>query len=176
MDEHSKDTLTGAGMGAVLGGVIGGPPGAAVGGVLGGVFGSHEEKHNALLRETHDILGDATTDTAKLYVDHIDPTGAQPGNTQNVLDGINGKPDLIVTDPGNMNFIVEVETWDGIQDDPQHALKQLEDFRKPGYRRVLVAPENELESVAEWVETRIEEGRINGSEPTIASPQRLTEL
>lgn len=173
MDKKDKDTLTGAGVGATVGGLIGGPPGAVVGGVLGGAFGSQEEKHQELIRKTHYNLLEQTSDSATHHVDHINPDGAEPGNTQNVLKGVNGKPDLIVTDPGNMNLIVEAETWKGIQDDPQHALSQLEDFRKQGYERLLVTPEEEIDEVVEWVKKHRDEGNIQGTEPTIGSPARL---
>lgn len=175
MDDKNKDTLAGAGFGATVGGLIGGPPGAIVGGVLGGAFGSQEEKHKELIRQTHYNLLDQTSSSAKHHVDHIDPDGSEPGNTQNVLDGVEGKPDLVVTDPGNMNLIIEVETWKGIQDDPQHALSQLEDFRKRGYERLLVAPENEMDKIVEWVEKHLQEDNIEGTKPTIASPARLEE-
>ncbi len=176
MDDHDKETLTGAGIGALVGGVLGGPVGATVGGALGGAFGSHEEKHQAVLRETHSTLLEQTSHSAKLYIDHINPDGAEPGNTQNVLEGVDGKPDLIVTDPHTKNLIVEVETWEGIQDDPEHALNQLEDFRKQGYKRLLVVPEDEIESVYGWVDDHEQRGNIEGPELTIASPNRLEEL
>lgn len=173
MDNKDKETLTGAGLGATVGGLIGGPPGAVVGGVLGGAFGSQEEKHQEIIRKTHYSLLEQTSDSAKHHVDHINPDGAEPGNTQNVLKGVDGKPDLIVTDPRNMNLIVEVETWKGIQDDPQHALSQLEDFRKQGYERLLVTPEEEIKETVGWVEEHIDKGDIQGTKPTIASPTRL---
>ena len=175
MDEKNKETLAGAGLGATVGGLMGGPPGAFIGGLIGGAFGSHEERHQEVIRQTHYTLLEQTSENATHYVDHIDPDGSEPGNTQNVLDGVNGKPDLIVTDPGNMNLIIEAETWPGIQDDEQHALEQLEDFRKRGYKRLLVAPEEDIEEVTEWVETQEQKGNISGPELTIASPTRLKE-
>jgi len=173
VDEKSKDTVTGAGLGAAVGGLIGGPPGALVGGVVGGAFGSHEEKHQELIRQTHYTLVEQTSPNAKHYVDHIDPENSEAGNTQNVLDGVSGKPDIIVTDPGNMNLVIEVETWEGIQNDPQHALEQLEDFRKRGYQRLLVAPEEEMDEIVGWVDRHESKNNIQGPELTIASPARL---
>jgi hypothetical protein len=173
MDEKNKDTLAGAGLGITVGGLLGGPPGAVIGGLVGGAFGSHEERHQELIRQTHYTLSEQTSENATHYVDHIDPDGCEPGNTQNVLDGVDGKPDLIVTDPGNMNLIIEAETWNGIQNDQQHALEQLEDFRKRGYKRLLVTPEEDIEQVTEWVENQEQKGNIGGPELTIASPAPL---
>lgn len=173
MDDKEKETVTGATVGGGIGFLVGGPIGAIAGGVLGSAIGSYEEKHEKIVRETHYTLAEQTSSVAKLYVDHIDPDGAEPGNTQNVLDGVNGKPDIIVTDPVTKNLIIEVETWKGILDDQQHALEQLEDFRKRGYKRLLVVPEEDIPETIEWVGDHERSDAIRGPELLVASPKRL---
>jgi hypothetical protein len=173
MDDKQKDTAAVGTAGAGVGFLVGGPVGAAIGGVLGGIAGSYEEKHQKIIRETHYTLYEQTTDNAKHHVDHIDPDGAEEGSPQNVLDGVSGRPDIIVTDPPTKNLVIEVETWKGICDDRAHALKQFEDFRVRGYKRVLVVPEDDIEETVEWVDECESNGKIQGPELLVASPNRL---
>ena len=173
MDDKQKEQATTGGLGMGVGFLLGGPAGAAVGGVLGGIVGGYEKKHEKITREAFYMLADQTSASAKLYVDHIDPDGAEDGNTTGVVKGVEGKPDIIVSDPPTKNLIIEAETWKGIQDDQQHVLKQLEDFRARGYQRILVVPEKEIEQILEWVNEKEEVGEINGPELMVASARRL---
>lgn len=173
MDDKQKDQVAGAGAGGAVGMVLGGPPGAVVGSAIGAALSGHEEKHKAVLRESFYELEPQTSDRAKLYADHIDPDGAKEGSPEGIVSGVDGRPDIVVLDPLTKNLIIEVETWEGIQNDQQHVLKQLEDFRARGYQRVMVVPEEEIEDVAQWVEQKEDVGTIDGPELTVASPNRL---
>jgi hypothetical protein len=79
-------------------------------------------------------------------------------------------PDVVCTSIVTSNLIVEVETEDTLDDE---AISQLDEFRLRGYRRVLVAPNGDSETVSEF------EQRLNDEIPgriTVATPQTVTDL
>jgi hypothetical protein len=173
MDDKDKDQVAGAGVGGAAGLLIGGPVGGLVGSAIGAALSGHEEKHEAVLRESFYEFKEQSSDRAKLYADHIDPDGAKDGNTAGVVSGVEGRPDIVVIDPLTKHLVVEVETWEGIRNDEKHALKQLADFRAQAYQRVLIVPEEDIGDVMEWVEKNEEAGKIKGPELNLASPARL---
>lgn len=160
MDDNTKDTLTGGGLGAVIGGLAGGPVGATMGGAIGALIGSSERKHNKALREAYYQIHDATDGEATYYVDHIDPKGAESSGTQNVIDGISGAPDIICIAQRYSNIVVEVETNEAIEDNSSHVIQQLNDFQTKGFKRVLVVPKSEVEDFKEWCEIHEQNGDI----------------
>jgi hypothetical protein len=173
MDDKKKDQLGGGTIGGVIGGLIGGPAGAAGGAALGGMIFGSESDHKDVLRNAFYEVKETTSGNAKLYVDHISPTGAEPTSPRGVIDDVDGTPDLISIDSTSANLIVEAETIEGIADDEEHALKQLRDFRTTGFKRVLVVSEDELETAVEWVEEHEERGNIEGS-LTVSSPKWIS--
>ena len=173
MDEKKKDGLTGAAAGAAVG-AIGGPIGATLGALAGYAFGSDESAHKETTRKTFYALKEAAPE-ANIYVDHVDPDG-HAGSTRGAIDGLSHHPDIVLTGPpGRPNLIIEVETANGIGDDAEHAISQIEEFRVQGYKRVLVVPEKQLEDVFEWVEECEDQGLITGN-LTLASPERVSKL
>ena len=175
MDDKSKETLTRGGVGALIGGTVGGPVGAAVGGIAGALLGSHERKHNKALRKTVYELDGATNGEAKIYVDHIDPSPAEPGGTQNRIKDVSGAPDIITIAQRYSNLIIEVETIEAINQNSTHVIKQLNDFQTQGFKRVLVVPQTEVDDFMEWCETHERNGRIN-REVTITTPESIEAL
>lgn len=78
----------------------------------------------------------------------------EEGGTRNVLDAIDGDPDLIYSDVGGPtgNMIVEVETAKAFQTQTDHTLDQLERYRLGGYQTVLAVPEADLDAAETFVE------------------------
>lgn len=175
MDDNNKGTLTGGGIGALIGGAVGGPPGAALGGLAGAVLGSYERKHNKTLRETYYQLHEATDGEATYYVDHIEPKGAEPGGTQNVITGVSGAPDIVCIAQRYSNLVVEVETVEAIENNSSHVIQQLNDFQTQGFKRALVVPESEVDDFKEWCETHEQNGDIK-QEVLISTPEAIGAL
>lgn len=175
VDEKTEDAIGGGIVGGTIGGLVGGPPGALIGGVIGSALGSRERKHNEALRKTFYELKEATDGSGKLHVDHIDPEGAEPGGTRSLISDVNGDPDLVLIAQRYSNLVIEVETVEGIENDEEHVIGQLNDFQTQGFKRVLVVPESDLEDVYGWVEAHEERGDIN-SEVKIATPNRISNL
>jgi len=171
MDEKSKKQLTGGTAGAAIGGAVGGPPGAFVGGIIGGIIGGSESDHNEVLRDTYYELDDATGDNAHIYIDHIDVDG-DAGNPEGTISDVDMVPDIVVVQQHAANLIIEVETVDGINDDPGHVVQQLNEFQTSGFKRLLVASEAEVDDVFEWVEEVEDEGLVE-KEVTITTPERI---
>lgn len=176
MDDKEKDALaSGAGL-ATLGGIIAGPPGVVVGGLAGAIIGGSETAHNEALRDAAYTIKDAADEHGTLYVDHIEPDGSEAGGTRKVLQELSMDPDLIFNSPvGYSNLIIEVETMDAIKNNPGHVLEQLDDFRVQGFRRVLVAPDDEIDDVSGWVEAMRRDDEIAGT-LNIAGPTDVGEL
>ena len=97
-------------------------------------------KHDRLLKRTYKTANRNTSSDADLYTDHINPRHAA-GNTDGVVDGIDGIPDLIVQDFPT-NLIIEVEDAKGLKH-PQRVIEQVDGFSKRGAKRVLVVPDAE---------------------------------
>lgn len=172
MDDKSKNQLGGGAIGGSLGAAAGGPVGAVVGATIGGWLFGRESDHNDTLRKTFSAVKEATSDDAHLYVSHINPDGAALTSPQGVIDDINGEPDLISIDSTSANLIVEVETMEAIDENGSHALDQLQEYPTPGFKRVLVVPEEEVDAAVEWVEAHEDRGALEGS-ITVASPKRV---
>ncbi|WP_135855207.1 hypothetical protein [Halorussus salinus] len=175
MDDKKKEQLSGGAIGGVIEGLIAGPAGAAGGATLGSLLFGSESDHKDVLRDTFYEVKEATSESANLYVHHIDPSGAEASSPEGIIDNVDGIPDLISIDSTSSNLIVEAETMEGIADDEQHALKQLRDFRTRGFKRVLVVPEDEIDLAVEWVEEHEERGNIEGS-LTLSSPERINNV
>ncbi len=171
MDEKSKKQLTGGTAGAAIGGAVAGPPGAAVLGLIGAAIGGSESDHNEVLRGTYYELDAATGDNAHIYVDHIDVDG-DAGNPEGRISDVDMVPDIVVVQQHGANLIIEVETVDGINDDPGHVVQQLNEFQTSGFKRLLVASEAEREDVFEWVEEAEDEDLVE-KEVTITTPERI---
>lgn len=172
MDEKSKDTTVGGAAGAALGFAAGGPVGAIVGGLGGAILGGHEDDHPELVRETYYELVNETTKDARVYVDHVDVDG-DTGNPEGVIDDLDMVPDIIVVDQSGANLVIEAETVAGINNDPAHAIEQLNDFQTQGFKRLLVAPVDEAEAVYEWAEQVEGEGAVE-KEIKIATPESVS--
>lgn len=171
MDEKSKKQAAGGTVGATAGFAVGGPPGALVFGALGAIIGGSESDHKDVLRQTYYELDEATGDDARIYIDHIDVDGGA-GNPEGRISDVDMVPDIVVVQQHGANLIIEVETIDGINDDPSHAVDQLNDFQTSGFKRLLVASEAELDEVFEWVAEAEDEGYIE-KEVTLSTPERV---
>lgn len=174
MDEKSKDTAAGGTVGALIGGAIGGPVGAAIGGAGGALLGSHEDDHPALVRDTYYELVDATGEGARIYVDHVDVDGAA-GHPDGVISDLEMIPDIIVVQQYGANLVIEAETVAGINDDPDHAVDQLNDFQTSGFKRLLVGPRDEAEAIYDWAEQVEDDGHVK-KEIEIATPGAVSEF
>ncbi|MFC4553591.1 MULTISPECIES: hypothetical protein [Halorussus] len=155
--------------GGGIGFAIGGPVGAAAGAAISAWFDQQSvddsddlsDHHRALLRaarEVNTIADEQGGRSASLYMAHIDGSDygvdAEEGGTRNVLDAIEGDPDLIYSDVGGPtgNMIVEVETAEAFETQTEHTLDQLERYRLGGYRTVLAVPESDLSAAEKFVE------------------------
>lgn len=119
--------------------------GAAVVGAIG-KHGYEKHKatdHNWILRKACKKAKKATSDSATILVDHVDDKVDADGNCAGEL-GADYVPDLIVKDFDSQNLVVEVETSEGLENDPEHAVAQLEAFATPGYRRVLICDDTDV--------------------------------
>jgi len=79
-------------------------------------------------------------------------------------------PDIVCKSMATNNLIIEVETEDTLDDE---AISQLDEFRLRGYRRVLVVPNGDSETVSEF------EQRLNEEIPgkiTVATPGTAANL
>lgn len=167
------ETLGGSTLGGLVGGAVGGPPGAVAGAAVGGWLFRRENDHDATLRRTFYEVRRATSEDAALYVDHVDPRGAEHARPKSV-DGVEGTPDLVVIDPPTTRVVVEVATPESIESDPDRVLDQLEAVRSDGFERVLVVPDGSLSTAGEWARRHSESGDLEGS-LTVATPEGVPE-
>jgi len=172
MDHKTQDTLSVGSIAAVRSGIAGGPGGATIGGAIGVYLGSQEQKHHETLRDTHSHLHEATERAATIYVDHIQPNGAKPGGTKGVITAVSGAPDIICIAHRYSNLIVEVETVEAIQNNPNHVIEQLNEFHTQGFKRVLVVPNSEVDELIEWCEIHELRGDIN-QEAILSTPNSV---
>lgn len=157
--------VAGGGVGFAIGGPVGATAGAAITAWLDQrdtTTTSDLSEHNrALLRAVRGINHVAGMDggrSASLYLAHLDGDDygldTEEGGTKNVLDAIDGSPDIIYSDVGGPtgNMIVEVETAKAFETHTEHTLDQLERYRLGGYRTVLAVPKEDLSAAKEFVE------------------------
>ncbi|WP_227130939.1 hypothetical protein [Halorubellus salinus] len=104
-----------------------------------------------VIKRAAEKLHRETNGEATIHTDHVDPRGTEDGDTLNVVDGIDGKPDLILKDFDYQSLLVEAETIEGIKNDQHHAIKQLNDFRQAGYKRVLLVPKRQTSEAEDWL-------------------------
>lgn len=155
--------------GSGVGFAIGGPVGAAAGAAITAWFDQQRtddaddltDHNRALLRAAREINYIADMEggrSASLYMAHLDGNDygvdAEEGGTRNVLDAIEGDPDLIYSDVGGPtgNMIVEVETAKAFETQTEHTLDQLEQYRLTGYRTVLAVPKSDVSAAEEFVD------------------------
>jgi hypothetical protein len=158
MDDKDRETLGGGALGGALGFAVGGPPGAAVGSVVGSVLARQESGRDATLRRAYYAARDATGDAARLYVDGIDPDGAQPLPPPDVLEDADADPDMVVIDSAAGNLVVAVATLARTERDSDALVATLGDLH--------------VEAVGEWARVRSETGAIEGP-LTVTSPEGL---
>lgn len=155
--------------GGGVGFAIGGPVGAAAGTAITAWLDQRStddsddlsDHHGALLRAAREVNHIADMKggrSASLYIAHLNGNNydldTEDGGTRNVLDAIEGDPDLIYSDVGGPtgNMIVEVETAEAFETQTEHTLDQLERYRLGGYRTVLAVPESNLDAAEEFIE------------------------
>lgn len=173
MDDRDLGMLGGSTLGGVVGGAVGGPAGAVAGAAVGGFLFSQENDHHETLRRAYHEARRATSEDASLHVDHVDPRGAERAGPRSV-DGVAGRPDLVVVDPPTTRLVVEVATLEGIEDDPERVLEQLDAIRSDGFERVLVVPDGALSPAGGWAQEHGDAGAIAGS-LTVATPEGLAD-
>jgi hypothetical protein len=155
----------GGGVGFAIGGPVGAAAGAAISAWLDQQSVSETDDltpHNRALlraaREMNHVADMYGGRSASLYLAHLDGNDygldAEDGGTRNVLDAIEGDPDLIYSDVGGPtgNMIVEVETARAFETQTKHTLDQLERYRLGGYQTVLAVPESDLDAAEQFVE------------------------
>lgn len=139
-------------------------------GIAYGVLKSGTLDHDETVQSTYDTLqGEVSSDTT-IYADHID----DGENPRGEVDGLSKVPDIVVKSGSENNLIVEVETADSLADRRSEARKQLRDFSKRSYRRVLVMPpsQEDHDAVKQFVQTEFEE--LDG-ELYAATPEGINE-
>lgn len=173
-DDEEKDENDGpdwrvVAAGGGVGFAIGGPVGAAAGAAITAWLDQQStddaddlSPHNcALLRAAREINYIADMEggrSASLYLAHLKGhdygLDTEDGGTRNVLDAIEGDPDIIYSDVGGPtgNMIVEVETAKAFETQTDHTLDQLERYRLGGYQTVLAVPESDLAAAEEFVD------------------------
>ncbi|WP_338756525.1 hypothetical protein V9T20_12940 (plasmid) [Halobacterium salinarum] len=92
--------------------------------------------HNDVLRDAYEHVEQATTEKASIYVDHLNVDA--DGNPRDATPGDDHVPDLVVSQYHGQSLVIEVETGDTLDGS---AKSQLEDFKTPSYKRVLVVPD-----------------------------------
>lgn len=152
MDGKDKEMPGGGALGGVLGGAPSGPQRAVAEVALCGPLFGHESDHGETIRHAYYEIREAASASTKLSVDHINPDGAETGSPENIIDDINGVPDIVVVDSTSANLIVEVETPESLKSEPRHIVEQLDDFRTQGFKRVLVVSDGVIYQVGEWAE------------------------
>lgn len=128
-----------------------------------------EKSHDQIVEEVYENLRYEAPSSASLYVDHVREDVPNPRTALEDHD-LDHVPDVVCTSMVTSNLIVEVETEDTLDDD---ALSQLNEFRLQGYRRVLVVPNGDSETVSKF------ERRLNDEIPgkiTVATPEKVPEL
>ena len=120
--------------------IIGGA--AAIGGKI--IVDALEEppEHNDLLKQTYDTIESSVDSDIETPADH--GVGEDDGGTLSI-DGIEGRPDLVIKGFDIQNLIIEVETTNALEERPEEVINQVEGFRKQGYTRVLVVPKKSVE-------------------------------
>jgi len=160
-----RAVAAGGGVGFAIGGPVGAAAGAAISAWLDQQSTDESDDltpHNrALLRAAREMNYIADMEggrSASLYLAHLDGDSygldTEDGGTRNVLDAIEGDPDLIYSDVGGQtgNMIVEVETAKAFETQTEHTLDQLERYRLGGYQTVLAVPESDLDAAEQLVE------------------------
>lgn len=141
-------------------------------GLIGGAVKAYDyvttSTHDRVLKKSFKAAKRSTSDAATLYVDHIKDDVESPAG---VVADINGVPDLIVHEPHGRSLIVEVETSESLQDQPGHAVEQLEDFATRGFKRVLVVPDNGEDVANAFVEDHDLDGAV-----VVATPGEIPTL
>lgn len=168
MDDKDKKALGGAAGGAAAGAVFG-PGGAVVGGLLGAAFGSSQglDEHHQTVLDTYTEI-DASATSCSIYVDHIDPDGSA-GNPEGEVAAIDGHvPDLVVTQQGGRQLIVEVERATSLDSE---AVSQLSSFTVPGYTTLLVVPEEETRAPAQ--QFVVDNADAIDGQVTVATPDEV---
>lgn len=114
------------------------------------LLGSSELDHDDTVQETYDALTGAVPTDATIYADHI----ADGPNPRSALDGLEHVPDIVVKAGSVNSLIIEVETADSLEHVRAKARKQVKEFRRRGYRRVLVVPpgKEDVEAVQEFID------------------------
>lgn len=121
----------------------------AVGGKLIADALDEPPEHDELLEDTYDAIEAAVDDELELPTDH--GVGDDTDDTLSI-DGIEGRPDLVLKGFEVRNTIIEVETADAIENRRGHVIEQIEGFRTNGYSRLLVVPDDAVEAAKELVE------------------------
>ena len=161
-----RAVAAGGGVGFAIGGPVGAAAGAAITAWLDQQRTEDEDgdlspHHTALLRAGRQVNHIADMEggrSASLYIAHIDGNdyglNVEDGGTRNVLDAIDGDPDLIYSDVGGPtgNMIVEVETAESLETQVDHTVDQFERYRLGGYQTVLAVPESDIPAAEAFVE------------------------
>lgn len=167
-DEQKENNFAAAVVGGGVGFAVGGPVGAAAGAAISYWLSGREdetsglsEHDTALLRASravNQIADERGGDSASLYMAHLDGAeygvDAEDGGTRNVLEAIDGDPDLIYSDVGGPtgNMIVEVETATSLQTQVDHTIDQIERYRLSGYTPVLAVPGGDVDAAEAFID------------------------
>lgn len=119
-----------------------------------------DPEHHDVVEETYESLEGATPNSATVYADHL-PDRDVP-HPRNAVDGLTHIPDVVVKSGITNSLLVEVETATSLADSPTEAKRQLADFSKQGYRRLLVVPEGQENDDAVQKFVADIEGSIDG--------------
>lgn len=145
------------------------PAAAVVGGLIGAalLWPSSSMDHDETVQATVDELEAVAPADATVYADHIDGVP----NPRGEVDGLTHVPDVVVKAGSTNSLIIEIETVDSLREAQAEARSQVRDFRKQGYRRVLVVPSGQAddETVTSFVEDS--EGVLN-----VATPKTIADL
>lgn len=113
------------------------------------LLGSSELDHDETVQETYDVLVKNVPGDATIYADHI----ADGPNPRGEVAGLSYIPDLVVKSGIAHSLIIEVETAESLRDRRSEARSQVMDFRKRGYKRVLIVPpgNDDIEEVKSFI-------------------------
>jgi len=101
--------------------------------------------HQRLQKKTVHTAAKSCSSGGDVFAAHVSESNISTrkvdGNTNGVIDGVDGEPDLIVQDFPT-HIVAEVEDADGLKD-VSHVLDQLQDYSTAGYTTLLVVPDKE---------------------------------
>lgn len=105
------------------------------------MLSSTDADHDTVVENTYDALEGQLPADANIYADHLSHR-SEIDNPRGEVEDLTHVPDVVVKAGSVNSLLIEVETGKSLAEKGADAKEQLDDFRKSGYRCVLVVPED----------------------------------